>query len=103
MKGDTAMKKTAVIAILLAPFPAQATGMYSCDPIAPEDWLTKAEITEKAEAEGWKVRRMKKDGGCWEVYATMPDGKRVEAYFHPESGEVLLINQRGKILYRKDG
>ena len=45
---------------------------------------------------------MKKDGGCWEVYGNMPDGKRVEAYFHPETGEVLIISQRGTILYQAE-
>jgi hypothetical protein len=37
------------------------------------------QLTEK----GWKVRRIKEDGGCYEVYATDEKGERVEAYFHP--------------------
>lgn len=95
--------KTYVLAFaLLTPAPVLATGMYQCDPIAAEDWLNETQLTEKISAEGWSVNRMKKDGGCWEVYGRTPDGKRVEAYFHPKSGDVLLINQRGKILYRAD-
>ena len=97
------MRHLLFLALLLAPFPAQATGMHSCEAVAPEEWLTEQELERLISADGWQVRRMKRDGGCWEVYGTMPDGKRVEAYFHPRTGEVLLINQRGRILFRKDG
>ena len=45
---------------------------------------------------------MKLDGGCWGVYGSMPGGKRVEGYFHPMSGETLLTNQRGRVLFRTD-
>ena len=84
------------------PVAVQATGMHQCESVATEKWPTEARLTEKITAEGWTVNRMKKDGGCWEVYGNNPDGKRVEAYFHPETGEVLLINQRGTILYQAD-
>jgi hypothetical protein len=90
-------------AVVLAPQAGFATGMYECETVAKDDWLTKAELTEKLEGDGWAVRRMKPDGGCWEVYGTTPEGLRVEGYFHPATGEKLLINQRGKILFRKEG
>ena len=32
---------------------------------------------------GWQIRRIKEDGGCYEVYAVTDKGDRVEAYFHP--------------------
>ncbi|MGB5558574.1 MAG: PepSY domain-containing protein [Paracoccaceae bacterium] len=95
--------KTWILMIALAvPASTQATGMYQCDPVAAENWLSEAQLAETITAQGWTVNRMKQDGGCWEVYGTMPDGKRVEAYFHPETGEVLLINQRGTILFRAE-
>lgn len=96
------MKYILLTLALTLPATAQATGMYQCAPVAAADWLSEAQLTEKITAEGWTVRRMKQDGGCWEVYGTMPDGKRVEAYFHPASGDVRLINQRGTILFRAE-
>jgi hypothetical protein len=84
------------------PVSAQATGIHKCEAVPQEKWLTKQELTKKLEAEGWTVRRMKPDGGCWEVYGTTPEGQRVEGYFHPATGEKLLINQRGKILFKKE-
>lgn len=89
-------------ALLAAPQAAFATGMYQCETVAQSDWLTQAELTTKLEDDGWQVRRMKPDGGCWEVYGQTPDGLRVEGYFHPATGEKLLVNQRGKIIFRKE-
>ncbi|WP_269581454.1 PepSY domain-containing protein [Roseibium sp. Sym1] len=83
-------------------FPACATGVFECEPTDRASWLTEAQVSEKLVNEGWQVRRMKEDGGCWEVYGTTPEGQRVEVYVHPVSGEVMLINQRGTILYRKE-
>lgn len=79
---------------------ANATGRLTCEEVDRAKWLTEDAMTKKLTAQGWKVRFMKEDGGCWEVYGTTPDGKRVEAYFHPATGEKLLVGQRGKILFR---
>lgn len=80
--------------------PAHATGKMTCD--APESkWGTRAALEEKLVSEGWKIRKSKVDGGCYEVYGTTPKGDRVEAYFHPVSFEKLLVSRRGKILFRK--
>jgi sulfoxide reductase heme-binding subunit YedZ len=46
------------------------------------------------------VRKAKVDGGCYEVYGTDPQGRRVEAYFHPVSFKMLLSSRRGEVLYR---
>lgn len=92
-----------MIGALTLPATAQATGLYQCGPIAAENWLTEQQLTEKITSVGWTVNRMKQDGGGWEVYGNTPDGTRVEVYFHPETGEILLINQRGRILFRADG
>ena len=88
--------------LIMAPQLASATGLYQCEAVAKDKWMTKAELTTQLESEGWTVRFMKEDGGCWEVYGTMPDGKRVEGYFHPASGAPQLISQRGTILFRAD-
>ena len=69
--------------------------------MAAGKWLSKDALTAKLSAIGWEVDRMKKDGGCWEVYCTMPDGRRVEAYFHPATTEQLFVSQRGKVIFQK--
>jgi hypothetical protein len=98
------MRRTAILvfALIGSATAAQATGIYTCETVAQDKWLTKAELTEKLTVQGWKVNRMKPDGGCWEVYGTTPEGLRVEGYFHPATGQKLLLNQRGKIIFRAD-
>jgi hypothetical protein len=91
-----------LVAILASPISAHATGLYRCEPTDRAQWLTQAELTTQLENLGWSVRRMKEDGGCWEVYGTTPEGQRVEGYFHPTTGVAQLIAQRGRILFRAD-
>ena len=95
--------RTTVVATILAiPISANATGRHECEATDRTTWLSQAQLAEKLEAQGWHVRRMKEDGGCWEVYGTNPDGLRVEGYFHPVSGAPELITQRGRVVFRAD-
>ena len=99
------MKPFLVLALLVfVPFAAvDATGRLTCEVVEKSKWLSEDALTKKLTAEGWQVRRMKEDGGCWEVYGTTPEGQRVEAYFHPATGEKLLVSQRGRELFRAKG
>ncbi|WP_298985173.1 PepSY domain-containing protein [uncultured Roseibium sp.] len=90
----------AVSMTLLLPSVTFATGLHSCSETDKAAWLSQSALTEKLEAEGWSVRRMKEDGGCWEVYGTTPEGQRVEGYFHPVTGDPELIVQRGRVIFR---
>ena len=61
----------------------QATGLATCDSGPESGWQSSKILQGMLEEQGWKVRRIKVDGGCYEVYALNDQGKRVEAYFHP--------------------
>lgn len=71
--------------------PAFATGLATCDSGPQESWQPKAALEQQLAASGWKVNRIKVDGGCYEVYAIDEKGKRVEAYFHPRTLERVPI------------
>ncbi len=79
-----------------------ATGRMTCDSGDRNTWQTQAQLQSVIQSKGWKVRKIKEDGGCYEVYGTTPEGKRVEAYFDPVTLEKLLVAQRGKILFEKN-
>ncbi|RMD64863.1 MAG: PepSY domain-containing protein [Alphaproteobacteria bacterium] len=49
------------------------------------EWQSRETLEKKLTAEGWKVKRIKVDDGCYEVYGFAPDGRRIEAYFNPKS------------------
>jgi hypothetical protein len=62
---------------------ASATGLATCDSGPKSGWQATEVLEKKLTDGGWKVRRIKEDGGCYEVYALDDKGQRVEAYFHP--------------------
>lgn len=67
----------------LAASAAGATGLATCDSGPKAGWQPAAKLEQQLVARGWSVRRIKEDGGCYEVYALDEQGRRVEAYFHP--------------------
>ena len=57
-----------------------------CDAPVTE-WQPREALQQKLESEGWKVTRIKTEGGCYEVYAIDDKGKKVETYFNPKTFE----------------
>ena len=88
-------------AIFLA-WPSAATGLYECAATDRAAWKSTDQVKDKLKVDGWSVRHVKEDGGCYEAYGTSPEGQRVEAYVHPVTLEVMLIARRGEILFRKE-
>ena len=82
------MKKTMVapLAAMVLAFTASAAfAEPKCD-VPKEKWMKEADFKAKAEAEGYKIKKFKVNSGkCYEIYGTK-DGKKVEAWFNPETG-----------------
>jgi len=57
--------------------------LATCDSGPQASWQSQATLEKKLVEQKWQVRRIKVDGGCYEVYAIDNKGQRVEAYFHP--------------------
>ncbi|MGB8713020.1 MAG: PepSY domain-containing protein [Onishia taeanensis] len=53
------------------------------DPIA--EWQPRDVLRQALKAEGWKVRRIRIDDGCYEVRGFDQHGNRVEAKYSPAS------------------
>ncbi|MBB6096513.1 hypothetical protein HNQ60_005435 [Povalibacter uvarum] len=70
---------------LLSATTALATGLATCDSGPQETWQPQATLEKQLTDKGWQVRRIKIDGGCYEVYAIDEKGQKVEAYFHPKT------------------
>ncbi|HEX2828511.1 MAG TPA: PepSY domain-containing protein [Burkholderiales bacterium] len=72
-----------VSAFAFVSVPAFATGLATCDSGPREGWQPQGKLEKQLVAQKWQVRRIKVDGGCYEVYGINDKGERVEAYFHP--------------------
>ena len=64
---------------------AQATGLATCDSGPRDGWQSEEKLSAMLKQKGWQIRRIKEDGGCYEVYALDEKGQRAEAYFHPRT------------------
>ena len=73
-----------ITALLCLTSQAWATGLASCDSGPKSGWQSQEKLEKMlVEQNGWKIRRIKDDGGCYEVYAFDKAGERVNAYYHP--------------------
>lgn len=51
------------------------------------EWKPREALVEKLRAEGWTIRRIKTDDGCYKVRAVDAEGRRVKAKFDPATLE----------------
>ena len=91
---DGLVKIAIIMAAVTAMPAAQATGLATCNSGPESGWQSEEALKQKLTAQGWSIRRIKVDGGCYEVYAVNDKGQRVETYFHPVTFEHVLTTTR---------
>lgn len=87
------VQATLATAAVLVSAQTLATGLATCDAGPQDTWQSQSKLEEILKGKGWTVRRIKIDGGCYEVYALDEKGERVEAYFHPGTLERVPTKQ----------
>ncbi|WP_101341627.1 PepSY domain-containing protein [Cereibacter azotoformans] len=75
-----------LVPTLLVATPVLAADICTDHP--KDQWMTKEQITTLATGQGYEIKGVKEEDGCWEVKG-MKDGTRVEAYFDPVSGDLV--------------
>ena len=84
------MKRILTTAVLTALLGASVAFAGDNDCNVPEnEWQPQETLEAKLKDEGWSVKKIKVDDGCYEVYGKTSDGKRVEAYFDPKTFEMV--------------
>ncbi|WP_373504710.1 PepSY domain-containing protein [Aestuariivirga sp.] len=56
-----------------------------------DDWQPREAVARLAAENGWKVRRIKIDDGCYEIIGRDSQGRRIEVTVHPATLEVMAI------------
>jgi hypothetical protein len=85
------MTKTLTILGFLAFFPAGAA-LADDDCFVPmADWKPRDAVAQLAEENGWTVRRIKIDDGCYEIDGRDTEGRRIEVTLHPATLQVIEI------------
>jgi len=81
------MTKLIVTALLLNVVAAGAAFASEKCNVPAAEWQPREALQAKLVAEGWQVRSIKDEDGCYEAYAIDANGNKVEAYFDPKTLE----------------
>ena len=83
------------VALAMLGVAAIVTPALAADETCPDhpqsEWMSKDAITAKAKEQGYDVRGVRADDGCYQVKGYDKDGKRVQVYYDPATGEVLKV------------
>ncbi len=84
------MKSLSLAALLFALAGAATASAADLCSVPEAEWQPKAALQAKLEAEGWSVKTIKVDDGCYEAYGKDSAGNKQEVYFNPKTFEVVL-------------
>lgn len=83
------MKTLLAMALIISFTSSAQAAKKSCTEEPKEKWMTEADFKKKVEADGYKIKKFKTPGTCYEIYGTDKDGKKVEIYFNPVDGSIV--------------
>lgn len=65
-----------------------------CTKEAKDKWMPEAKMKEMILSQGYKIKKFKIDGNCYEIYGWDKEGKKVEIYYNPVDGSVVKENKK---------
>lgn len=80
----------ALIASAAALSAGAASAADKCN-VPVSEWQPRQALEKKMLAEGWKIKKLKTEDGCYEIYGTDRQGRRVEAYFDPKTFKPVKV------------
>lgn len=88
------MRKITVFAVIAAILGTAATAYAGslgrpCTSASESQWLSIEALQAKVEALGYKVQKAKLKKACGELYTIDKNGKRVELFVDPSSGQIV--------------
>lgn len=90
---------TLVLAATAVAFGLAATAASASTPCTDQPrsaWMKAEEVRTRLEQQGYRIRRVKVDNNCYEVYATDRDGKQVEMYVDPVTAKTVSTKVESK-------
>jgi hypothetical protein len=82
------MRKLLLPALLIS-LSGGAFAGAKCDAHPKEEWMKPEDARAKLEADGYKIKKFKVDGKCYEIYGHNKEGKKVEIYFDTKTLDVV--------------
>ena len=78
-----------VISLLLIGLSGSAFADAKCAAHPKGEWMKEADAKAKLEAAGYKIKKFKVDGQCYELYGHNKEGKKVEIYFDTKTLDIV--------------
>lgn len=76
-------------AVALAALSLGALASEACTDAPRGKWLQQQDVKTRLEKQGYHVKRLKEDDGCYEAHVTGKDGKKAELKINPANGAVI--------------
>ncbi|HEX8214054.1 MAG TPA: PepSY domain-containing protein [Allosphingosinicella sp.] len=70
-------------------------GDPNCTTEPKSAWMSEAAMQARVTELGYKANVFKVSGNCYEIYGTDKEGRDVEVYFNPVTGEVVKSEIEG--------
>ena len=81
--------KNSLLLLVLSLGCSGAFAAASCPKYPKSEWMKPEEAKSKLEAQGYKIRKFKVDGNCYEIYGHNKEGKKAEVYFDAKTLAVV--------------
>ncbi|GAB3254299.1 PepSY domain-containing protein [Chitinimonas naiadis] len=87
------MQYRAIAAALALAFASHlASASAECPAYPKAEWMKESDARAKLEKDGYKIKKFKVSGNCYEIYGHDKAGKKVEIYF---DAKTLAIIKQG--------
>ncbi|CAB3763049.1 PepSY domain-containing protein [Paraburkholderia solisilvae] len=70
-------------------FSGAALAKADCTAHPKDQWMKESDARAQLEGQGYKIKKFKVDGHCYEIYGTNKEGKKVEIYFDTRTLDVV--------------
>ncbi|MCB9063102.1 MAG: PepSY domain-containing protein [Halobacteriovoraceae bacterium] len=84
------MKKFLSLIVLVSTLNG-AMAKDNCTDQPKEKWMPVEKFKELVISKGFKIKKFKQPGSCYEIYGTDKNGKEVEVYFNPVDAKIVKL------------
>jgi hypothetical protein len=70
-------------------FSGAAFAKADCAAHPKSEWIKESDARSQLEAQGYKIKKFKVDGNCYEIYGHNKEGKKVEIYYDTKTLAVV--------------
>lgn len=78
-----------MMVIVLTAFSTHGWAAANCPAHPKEEWASEDTLKQALLDEGYRIRKFKVDGECYEIYGRNKEGKKVEIYFDTKTLEIV--------------